>query len=367
MMEMLERESETILTPTRKRVLAAIGAAVLIHGILILCMASLAPLLPAPRPFAVVTPKPLKLTIERPDETPSAPPEEKKKLDYIETNPNRESDKPPEKADFESDKDTLAATEKPEDSKGDKPLPTQDGKDRPFFQFDTRPFTLGEKAANLASKPSAASTAQPGPPPMPSQPEVQTTPPRPQPNLTATPPPAVGPRDIAVLPPTTPLPNSPTPPPDRSALLRPMQPETRPSIPSIFSPGRQTTPGFQSETDQTKMVGGLSNRGESSVSAVGTPLGRYQKAISDAIGNRWYFYANRRSDLAAVGSVHTTFLVTRSGKVERVRVTSNTSNQTVASFSVQAIVEARIPPMPPEVVNVIPTEGLAIDFSFSIY
>ncbi|MBS0659264.1 MAG: hypothetical protein JSR82_13565 [Verrucomicrobia bacterium] len=367
MIELQDRDTGTVLTPTRKRVLAALGAAVLIHGILLLCLASLAPLMPAPRPFAVVTPKPLKLTIERPDETPAAAPEEKKKLDYIETNPNRESDKPPEKADFESDKDTLAATERPEDSKGDKPLPTQDGREIPYFHFETRPYTPGEKAANIASKPAAASAAQPGPTPPPPPSEVQTTPPRPQPNLTATPPPNVGPRDIAVLPPTTPLPSSPTPPPDRNALLRPMQPETRPSIPSVFSPGRQTTQGYQSETEKTKMVGGLSNRGESSVSAIGTPLGRYQKAISDAIGNRWYFYANRRSDLAAVGTVHTSFLITRSGKVERVRVTSNTSNQTVASFSVQAIVEARIPPMPPEVASIIPAEGMSIDYSFAIY
>lgn len=366
MIELEDRDTETVLTPARKRVLAALAAAVVVHGVLLLCFASLAPLLPNPRNYVIApTPKPLTIKMERPEETSAAEEEPKKKLDYLETNPDQASAKPPDKADFESDKDTLAASENPEDNKGDKPLPSQEGKELPHFHFDTRPFTLGDKPANLSSRPSSAATAPPAPAPAP-PPEVQTTPPRPQPNLAVTPPPTVGPRDIALLPPTTPAPQV-TPPPDRSALLRPMQPDSRTALPSIASPGRENTPGYQSQTEKTKMVGGLSNRGDNSAAALGTPMGRYQKAISDAIGNRWYFYANRRSDLSTIGMVRVNFQVNRNGKAENVRILSNSSNETVASYSIQAIIEARIPPMPPEVANIVPSERMPVDFTFAIY
>ena len=44
------------------------------------------------------------------------------------------------------------------------------------------------------------------------------------------------------------------------------------------------------------------NRGPSSVNAVGTPLGRYQKAVSDAIGSRWYYYMTEKRDLISIGT-----------------------------------------------------------------
>lgn len=366
MIESEYRVSEPVLTPARKRVLAALGAAVLVHGLILLVFAGLAPLLPNPRSYVTDKDKRITMSLERPQQRAEPEAEDpKKNLDYLETNPNQESSKPPEDPAFQSDKDTLAASENPEDNKGAKPLPSQEGRDLPAFHFDTKPYTPGEKPANLTARPAASSSVQTTPPPAAPPPEFQTTPPRPQPNLTAPPPPTVGPRDIATLPPTTPPPA--TPAPDRSALLRPPQPDSRMSIPSISSPGREQTPGYQPQTEKTKMVGGLSNRGESSAAALGTPLGRYQKAISDAIGNRWYFYANRRIDLSTIGTVRVSFYVNKAGKAENVRIVSNSSNETVASYSIQSIIEAKIPAMPPEVAGILTSERMPVDYSFAIY
>ncbi len=59
-------------------------------------------------------------------------------------------------------------------------------------------------------------------------------------------------------------------------------------------PSRPQTPGFQPERRVTRLTGGITNRGRASVDAIGTPLGRYKKAISDAIGSRWYYYVTTR-------------------------------------------------------------------------
>lgn len=349
----------------RKRVLWAIGAAVGIHVILLICLATVIPLIPEARVY--VPPKPMKLSIERPPQEPDAlSPEEKKKREYLTTNPDQEAAKPPDDPAFESDKDTLAASEKPGEE-GKPPLPSQDGRELAFFNFDTKPYVEGEKASNIASKPNPAPAPTPAPV---AAPAPSSNPPRPQPNLAVvTPKPVVSTKDIAML---EPQPTPPKPPDETQqppeVQSRPPSPNaTRPADPSVASPGKQTLPGYQPQTEQTKMVGGITNRGRNSASAIGTPLGRYQKLVNDAVGSRWYYYSNKRMDLVAIGNVQIHFVVTHEGRVEGLRVISNTSNETVASFSIQAIVEARIPPMPPDVAAVIDPHGMEVTYNFGIY
>ena len=284
----------------------------------------------------------------------------------LETNPDQEADHPPEKADFQSDKDTLAASEKPEEN--DSPLPSQDGRDLPWFKFDTKEYVPGEKSANIAS---VANPVPPSPPGPVTTPVPKTNPPRPQPDLAmVTPKPTMTPRDIAML---EPQPTPPSPPEETDVQpevqTHPPSPNSqRQADPSVQSPGKQTLPGYQPQTVQTKMVGGVSNRGRSAVSAVGTPMGRYQKEVQDAIGSRWYFYVNKRADLVSTGNVKISFFITREGRVEGLRVRSSSGSDTLASLSIQSIVEARLPAIPPDVASLLPDGKLeCTDFEFAIY
>ena len=379
MSSVADRLSE-FMTPARRRALWAVGLAAGVHVVILLMFAAVIPLFPDTRDYAPPD-RPPDLQIEEPTPTPPATEEEKKKpLDYIATNPNQKTDKPPEKPDFQSSDDTAAATDK-DGEEGKPPLPTTDGADVPFFAFDTKRNTEGEKAADLAS-PNTVPQAGPTPVPdfVPPQRAVpDTAPPKPQPNLTATPAPptprpTAGPRELAMLAPQPTPP--PTPPPDAaqrppqlaSDLFRRPTPAPRTAAPpSVASPGTQQIPGYQPETQPNRSVGGLSNRGAPSVSAIGTPLGRYQKAVQDAIGMKWYFYANRRSDLSTVGTVKVHFYVNAAGRVEGLRLIANSSNETVAGFSLQSIQEAKLPPMPAEVSSLLPGGRLEYDFSFALY
>ena len=178
-------------------------------------------------------------------------------------------------------------------------LPSQDGRELPLVHFDTKPYVEGEKAANIASKPQPAVVPAPGPvaPPVP-----KTNPPRPQPNLAAVVPKPAAPKEIAMQEPQpkpSATPDETTPQPDPAS--QPPAPQSQRQVdPTVASPGRQTLPGYQPQSEQTKMVGGVTNRGRSSAAALGTPLGRYQKQVQDAIGSRWYFYAQKRGDLASL-------------------------------------------------------------------
>jgi TonB family protein len=67
-----------------------------------------------------------------------------------------------------------------------------------------------------------------------------------------------------------------------------------------------------------------------------------------------------------VGTVEVRFLVRENGKVERVQVLRNSSNESFAACTVRAIMEADIPPIPKELVPMLEGSRIEIEFSFTI-
>ena len=138
------------------------------------------------------------------------------------------------------------------------------------------------------------------------------------------------------------------------------------------TPGREprpappSAPGYQPQERITRIRGNISNRGRASVAANATPIGRYKKMLSDAIGSRWYYYVNNQMGLLSIGTLEVRFIVRENGRVENIRVVSNSSNESFAACSVQAIMEAEIPPIPKEIVPMLENGRIEIEYSFTI-
>jgi TonB family protein len=113
--------------------------------------------------------------------------------------------------------------------------------------------------------------------------------------------------------------------------------------------------------------GNISNRGRSSVAAEATPLGRYRKGVSDAIGSRWYYYVDERMGILSIGTVDVSFKVTASGKVSGLHVVSSNGNESLTDCSLRSIMDAKLPPIPPDVVRTLQNGVLEIDYSFTVY
>jgi outer membrane biosynthesis protein TonB len=165
----------------------------------------------------------------------------------------------------------------------------------------------------------------------------------------------------------------PTPRPTQIALLEPPKPKTepKPEQPKPVEkkpaqPAQPSSPGYQPQTRVTRIRGNISNRGRASVAANATPLGRYKKLLSDAIGSRWYYYVNDQMGLLNIGTLEVRFIVRENGKVDGIRVVSNSSNESFAACSVQAIMEAEIPPIPKEIVPMLENGRIEIEYSFTI-
>ncbi len=229
---------------------------------------------------------------------------------------------------FEADRTTRAASERP--ATGTASVPSQDGRAQSVVEMQTRDYTEGELDR-------------------PARPAVPLAAAAPTPMSQATPQEIARPGDFALLAPTP----KPTPVPTPSQVPAPATLASRPA--------------YQPHNRATQLDGSIDNRGRSSVDAVATPLGQFRKKIADAIGARWHHYTRSRMDLIRIGTARVKFQIMEDGSVENVRLIHNTSNEVGGTCSVQAIMEAELPPIPPDIASTLEGRRLEIEYTFTIY
>jgi outer membrane biosynthesis protein TonB len=358
----------------RKKIIIAIVGSLILHVIIILGSSRVVALWPDLSPPA-----------HQEDETPPqmtmldtpAPAEQKQERQYLRTNDDQKTDQKPVDSMFESDKDTAAASEQP--AKGDAPLPTQEGKDTPDLGFKNEDYSLADRGQAFSRDPGSQPQVQAPHKEEEKQEEAkseETPTPTPTPALTPTPTPTPTPE-------ATPTPTpAPTPTPDvvptdeEMAMLRPMPtppptptptPMPTPARKAQAIPQRPSAPAtaYRQEQRMSRMQGNINNRGRSSIAALGTPQGRFAKAVQDAVGSRWYYYVRERGDLVNIGTVQIRFYVRSDGKVEDVKLIRNSANETLASISLQSIMDANLPPMPDDLAPMFSGDPMEFTFTFT--
>lgn len=310
---------------SRRRAWWALLISLLVHGTVILTVASiyLINIEPPPEPVEEI-----EITIIEPPPPPQQPV-------FVDTSAPA-AEKPPEQALFESDRDTAAAA--PDAATGAEPLPSQEGQEQPFLELENQELALAKVDEAPPAPESPPSEPVPPQPPQPEQPvEAKTEEKEPEPAEA-----------------------------DALMVSAQLQPEKKPEEnrpPPAPPPSR---PSYQRQARPTRLSGSVSNRGKSAVSALATPLGRYRKQISDAIGSSWYHHIGSRMDLFSYGTASVIFIIDRDGKVRRPRVQSNTSNESFEIVTLESILRAEIPPIPPDILPTLEGGQIEIDYTFSI-
>jgi outer membrane biosynthesis protein TonB len=297
-----------------RTILFAVLIAILIHLLVAFFLAAFGGVF---SPATPVEDKPVELTFV------DLPPAAQKNSAFIETDESKKAPEPKEKT-FESNANSIGASELA--ATGELPLPSQTGKDRPFMDLETHQHSLETNGAAQA-QPSAPPQDKANPSPAP---ETQPAP------VTAA-------EQFAMLT------QKPTPAVDRSAT------------------SSQARSAYRRRQERTQISGRITNRGVSSVNALGTPLGRYMKFLLDSIGSRWYAFVERQIDLVSIGTARVVFVVDRSGHVKKLKVVENSSNETLANVCIQSIQDAQLPPIPDDLAATLPPEGLEMDIPFTIF
>src|SRR6266550_788911 len=336
----------------RQKILWAVFLSLLLHLVVRVSIASFGDKL---QPSLPEDEKPVELTIVDVAPMPT-PPTGPKNTPFIDTTEQAETREEPEEKTFESNANSIAASELP--ALGIAPIPTQEGKQLPTMDLTNRQHSLEQESAQ--SQPSS----RPSSPPVPSA----TPPPTPQPTAAQSP---------TATPPSTPQP-TPTPSADLLAMFRASPPPTaRTPGPEneMRSPSQEASPApvshpkassaYRREQIQERMAGNISKRGVSSVNAVGTPLGRYEKSVYDAIGKRWYALCDANRDRVDIGTVRVQFVVAPDGKINGIKVISGGTSESFANLCLQSIQEAKPGAIPEDVMAVLPPQGLPGDVSFT--
>ena len=283
----------------------ALLVAILIHLLVAFLLAAFSgffsPALPTPE-------KPVELTFM--DLSPTS---NSKNSAFIETDESKKAPEPKDKT-FESNANSIGASELA--AAGQMPLPSQTGKDQPLMDFENQQYSLDSKGAQAQQKPASQQKA--------AQPAAQPEP------ITAA---------------------------EQFALL------TQKSAAALDAAAATSQPqsAYRRQKQRTNIAGNITNHGISSVNALGTPLGRYQKIVADSIGSRWYTYVEQKRDLINIGTLRLSFVVDPSGRVKDLKVTENSSNEAFASVCVQSVLEAHLPPIPEDVAQSLPSEGLEVE------
>ena len=300
-----------------RTILWALLAAILIHllfaYLLTLMGGVFSPALP-------VEEKPVELTFTDLSPVPLVP----KNSAFIETDESKKSVEPPEEKTFESNANSVAASEVP--ATGEAPLPSQTGKDRPLMDLETQSYSL--KMNGALPQPSAAPQENPRPSPASQSPQQ--------------PPPLTAAEQFAML-------------------------TAKPTPAVESSDPAQARSAYRAFKERTRISGRITSRGISSVNALGTPLGRYMKILLDAVGSRWYAFIDQKRDLINIGTTRVVFVVDRSGRVNNLKVIENTANEASANVCIQSIQDAQLPPIPDDLAATLPAEGLDMDIPFTIF
>src|SRR5437588_2466690 len=297
-----------------RKILWALLAALGIHLLIGYSLAVFGGLLYSPF-SAIEEDKPVELTF-----VDLATPAPVKNPMFIRNDESKQTEQPKEKT-FESNANSIGASESA--PTGNLPLPAQAGVDRPFLDLNSQRQSLPNQGAQ--PQPSVAQEQSATP-----QPSVQPTP-------------VSKSQEFAML--------TSTPTPRPSAATKPQPPQS----------------SYQPYKEKTKLAGSITNRGTSSVNAIGTPLGRYQKILFDSIGSRWYPYMEEKRDLVSLGTARITFAIDRSGRVRNLKVISNDGNEAFANVCLQSILDAEMPPIPDDVAAALPAEGLETEIAFTSF
>jgi TonB family protein len=333
----------------RQKILWAIFVSLLLHLVVGVCIASFGDKL---QPRLPEEEKPVELTIVDIAAAPT-PTIQQKDMPFIETPDAKATTEQPKEQAFESNANSVGASELP--ALGNAPIPTQEGKDLPTHDLESHPYSLDQRGAQaqLDSRPSPVPSAGP-------QATLQPA---------ATESPAVTP--------STPQP-TPTPAADLLAMFRATPPpatRTPGQEDNLSAASRKTMPApqpapstaYRREQVPERMAGNISKRGVSSVNAVGTPLGRYEKNVYSAIGARWYKLCDENRDRVDIGTVRVQFMVAPDGKIGNIKVISGGTSASFTNLCLQSVQDAKPEPIPEDVIAILPPEGLPGEVNFTGY
>jgi hypothetical protein len=92
------------------------------------------------------------------------------------------------------------------------------------------------------------------------------------------------------------------------------------------------------------------------------------KQVTSAIEREWHRKRRVHADFVTYGTIQLEFTVNRHGKVRSLAIKNrHGANAIMQDFTLNAVLDARIPPMPPGLPEIMDHEGLQISYDIIVY
>lgn len=277
---------------------------------------------------------------------------------FIETDDSQVTGEEPKRAEFYSDRSTVAAN----------PFnPTGQEGETPYLEgTETRMWST----ETVIPQPASAPRPPPAPPPPP-RPAAPASPPASPPAAPATPEPSQPLADVGtrvIEEPKLALLDKPLPVPEPLPAAVPV-----PVTPTALVPVPEPSPlpagaGSRRELAAVKSrltAAGVGRIGVAAFNVAGSPFGEYDKALIRAVQSRWYALIEKNGLYERTGQVTLRFLLKSDGSVEEMTVKENTAGQILGLFCEKAVVDsAPFPPLPEKLRALIGDEPREVNFTF---
>ena len=320
---------------------------------------------------------------------------------FIRTTQNEAAAVAPKNAAFQSDRNTIAASKLPSKADATLMMPTTDGKAPTTRELANRDYRDGQIKNDAAFKPPATPPDtrqhQPAPPPstvMPPAPAQPAMPPTPAPEP---------PKQVAQVTPNDATPlvkmmeemdkSSARSEKDRLPIevrkaekfteTAPVKPQIRapedvpPTIPKavpVTDPvtqmaGKPEADAFTPFTRTGKMDGAVNREGENAVDAEATPLGIYMRQVTGAVEKKWHLYVRLAKDSVTFGRVRFRFYVDKRGVPQDLKILSDArdADPRMRDLTLRAILDAKIPPIPEDLLPTLDDGRVKIEYEAIVY
>lgn len=314
------------------------------------------------------------------------PPAETKRPSFARTSADQAS-APPEKADFIGERDTIATSDALPVA-GAPNMPSQAGRD-PRRPGEIETTESREQDGKLESTELAKAMAPPTPPT-----PATTATAEPLPQTAATEPPAPtkeptepneaddktgeAPKKMAATSTPTLPGDQPVerPKPDEEALKpqnsskpatapKEMAETPRPELPKPTPKQDPNEPGFRGNQSKTKLSGSITRKGRSALNVANTPMGRYHSALSRAVEAEWHRNCTKYRDFITPGIITVRFVIAPDSSVRTISVVEMVdAGEVQKGFTLSAIRQAKIPPIPAELKAEIDDEPIELIYNF---
>lgn len=136
-------------------------------------------------------------------------------------------------------------------------------------------------------------------------------------------------------------------------------------LPKPTPPAKPDEPGFRGNQTKTKLSGSITRKGRSALNVANTPMGRYHSALSRAVEAEWHKNCTKYRDFITPGILTVRFVIAPDSSVRTISVVEMIdAGEVQKGFTLSAIRQAKIPPIPSDLKAEIDDEPIELIYNF---